>query len=44
MFSKVNDTTAFRIADIKPPEELVWAKPDSTWVWTLTGPGGGPGW
>ena len=35
MSSKVNDTTAFRIATIKPPEELVWAKPDSTWVWTL---------
>lgn len=36
MFSKVNDTTAFKIAAIKPPEELVWAKPDSTWAWTLT--------
>ena len=36
MFSKVNDTTAFKIAAIKPREELVWVKPDSTWVWTLT--------
>ena len=35
MFSKVNDTTAFKIAAIEPPFELVWAKPDSTWVWTL---------
>jgi hypothetical protein len=36
MFSKVNDTTAFRIAAIKPAEELVWVKPDSTWAWALT--------
>ena len=36
MFSKVNDTTAFKIAAIKPAEELVWVKPDSTWAWTLT--------
>ncbi|MGB0095943.1 MAG: hypothetical protein WBP81_25815 [Solirubrobacteraceae bacterium] len=40
MFSKVNDTTAFKIAAIKPAEELVWVKPDSTWVWTLTETGG----
>lgn len=40
MFSKVNDTTAFKIAAIKPPEELVWLKPDSTWAWTLTDTGG----
>lgn len=40
MFSKVNDTTALRIASIKPAEELVWVKPDSTWVWTLTDVGG----
>ena len=36
MFSKVNDTTAFKIAAIKPDEELLWVKPDSTWAWTLT--------
>ena len=36
MFSKVNDTTAFKIAAIAPPSELVWVKPDSTWVWKLT--------
>lgn len=40
MSGKVNDITAFRIAVIRPPEELVWAKPDSTWVWTLTDVGG----
>ena len=40
MVSKVTDTTAFKIAAIRPPEEMVWAKPDSTWVWTLTDIGG----
>ena len=40
MFSKVNGTTAFKIAAVNTPEELVWAKPDSTWVWTLTDTGG----
>jgi hypothetical protein len=35
MFTKVNDTTAFKVSAIKPPEELVWVKPDSTWVWRL---------
>lgn len=36
MFSKVNDTTAFKIAAIESPSELVWAKPDSIWAWKLT--------
>jgi hypothetical protein len=36
MFSKVNDTTAFRIAAVVPRKQLLWAKPDSTWAWTLT--------
>ena len=40
MFSKVNDITAFKIAAINPTEELVWAKPDGTWAWTLTDIGG----
>jgi hypothetical protein len=40
MFSRVNETTAFRIAAITPCEELVWLKPDSTWSWTLTDIGG----
>jgi hypothetical protein len=35
MFSKVNDTTAFRIAQTEAPHLLVWAKPDSTWAWRL---------
>jgi hypothetical protein len=37
MFTRVNETTAFRITVINRPEELVWAKPDSTWAWKLTG-------
>jgi hypothetical protein len=40
MFSKVSDTTAFKIAAIRPAEELVWLKPDSTWSWTLSDIGG----
>jgi hypothetical protein len=40
MFSKVTDSTAFRISAIRPGEELVWVKPDSTWAWTLTDVGG----
>ncbi len=27
--------TSFVIADAYPPEQLLWAKPDSTWSWTL---------
>jgi hypothetical protein len=27
MFSKVNDTTAFRFAEIDPPRRLLWVKP-----------------
>jgi hypothetical protein len=41
MFSKVNDTTAFKVAAIEPGSELVWLKPDSTWAWKLTGVDGG---
>jgi hypothetical protein len=41
MFSKVNDTTAFRIAAIEPCAELVWLKPDSTWAWSLGDVDGG---
>jgi hypothetical protein len=36
MFSKVNDTTAFKVAAIEPCSELLWHKPDSTWAWKLT--------
>jgi hypothetical protein len=27
--------TSFVITHADPPEQLVWAKPDSTWCWTL---------
>jgi hypothetical protein len=36
MFSKVNDTTAFKVAAFVPDESLLWQKPDSTWSWVLT--------
>jgi hypothetical protein len=36
MFSKVDTTTAFRVHSFEPHHSLVWAKPDSTWTWTLT--------
>jgi hypothetical protein len=39
MFSRVNDVTAFRVAALEPPHELLWVKPDSTWAWRL-GPAG----
>jgi hypothetical protein len=41
MASKVNETTAFRVAAFETREWLLWSKPDSTWSWTLTAlPGG----
>jgi hypothetical protein len=36
MFSKVDETTAFRVHSIEAPQQLVWSKPDSTWAWRLT--------
>lgn len=36
MFTKVNDTTAFRVEAFAPDNYLLWVKPDSTWVWMLT--------
>lgn len=41
MFSKVNDTTAFKVAEIVTFKNLVWLKPDSTWSWVLTPTGSG---
>jgi hypothetical protein len=41
MFSKVNDTTAFRVVELARPESMVWAKPDSSWAWRLTPVTGG---
>lgn len=35
MSSKVNETTAFKIRDLEPSQLLLWAKPRSTWAWTL---------
>jgi hypothetical protein len=41
MFSKVNDTTAFKVHAIEPLKSLVWLKPDSTWAWVLASTGSG---
>jgi hypothetical protein len=42
MFSKVDETTAFRVHSFEPERWLVWAKPDSSWVWSLApAPDGG---
>jgi hypothetical protein len=41
MFTKVNDTTAFKVVDINPPKHLVWLKPDSTWSWLVVPTGSG---
>ena len=35
MANPPTSATSFVIADIDPPGRLVWAKPDSTWSWTL---------
>ena len=40
MFTKVSDTTAFKIAAINSTESLLWVKPDSTLTWKLTAVGG----
>ena len=36
MAEKITPRTAFRVAEIRTPHELLWSKPDSTWVWRLT--------
>ncbi len=36
MAEKITPRTAFRVAEVRVPHELLWRKPDSTWVWTLT--------
>ena len=33
---KVTPRTAFRVAEVRAPSELLWHKPDSTWAWTLS--------
>jgi hypothetical protein len=41
MSSTVNQTTAFRVKAFQPNQWLLWAKPHSTWAWTLTPVDGG---
>jgi hypothetical protein len=36
MTSHPTPSTSFMVADAEPGTRLVWAKPDSTWVWMLT--------
>jgi hypothetical protein len=36
MFSKVDEVTAFKVKEFEPGRYLLWAKPVSTWAWTLT--------
>jgi hypothetical protein len=36
MSEKITPRTAFRVAEVREPHELLWRKPDSTWAWTLT--------
>ena len=36
MASHATPSTSFLVADAEPDAHLVWAKPDSTWAWTLT--------
>lgn len=35
MAAKVNETTAFKIAELEPNRSMLWAKPHSTWAWRL---------
>jgi len=41
MASKVNETTAFKIAALVPGEWMLWVKPNSTWSWKLVPLDGG---
>jgi hypothetical protein len=41
MSSTVNETTAFKVKAFEPNQWLLWAKPHSTWSWTLTAVDGG---
>jgi hypothetical protein len=36
MPGKVNQMTAFKVTLFEPNQWLLWAKPQSTWAWTLT--------
>ena len=35
MASRINETTAFKIAGLEPNRWMLWEKPHSTWAWTL---------
>lgn len=41
MAAKVNETTAFKIAELDPNRAMLWAKPHSTWAWKLVPLDGG---
>lgn len=36
MASPPDERNSFTVAEIVPPDVLVWAKPDSTWAWLLS--------
>jgi hypothetical protein len=36
MAERITPRTAFRVAQVRAPYELLWRKPDSTWAWVLT--------
>jgi hypothetical protein len=36
MAERITPRTAFRVAEVRAPYELLWHKPDSTWAWRLT--------
>jgi len=35
MAERITPRTAFRVAQVRAPYELLWRKPDSTWAWSL---------
>jgi hypothetical protein len=41
MAAKISERTAFRVLVFEPPRLLLWEKPGSTWVWSLTPLDGG---
>lgn len=41
MSRRVNATTAFKVQGFERNQWLLWAKPDSSWAWTLTAVGPG---
>ena len=38
---RITPRTAFRVAEVWAPHELLWRKPDSTWAWTADADGHG---